>query len=174
LFLTGIVPPGKIISVGESSFPLALWSFVALHASYWLGTGIMMTVATAMIADLSEIHRLQTGFGKDGSYAAVFSLVNRLACSIGMITSGCGLHLIGYKATRTVEAAGQSSQSIWWLGFVTFGLGGFMCLASLLCILRYPVTSRRLEEMRTASLSQTQLHEIETAETERRQSNRVE
>ena len=150
LFLTGIVLPGKVLSAGETTFPLALWSFVALHSSFWLGIGIMMTIATAMVADLAEIHRLRTGLEKDGSYAAVFSLANRLACSIGMITSGFGLHLIGYKVAEGVEAASQSPQAIWRLGFVTFVVGAFMCLASLMPILKYPVTRRRLEEMRAA------------------------
>jgi glycoside/pentoside/hexuronide:cation symporter, GPH family len=148
LFLTGIVPLGEVMSAGGVNFPLALWSFVALHASYWLGIGVMTTIATAMIADLSEIHRLQTGLEKDGSYAAVFSLANRLACSIGMITSGFGLHLIGYQVTPGVEVTHQSPQAIWRLGLVTFGLGAFMCLVPLVPMLKYPVTRRRLEEMR--------------------------
>lgn len=150
LFLTGIVPPGTVLKVGGTTFPLALWSFVVFHALYWLGIGIMIPIATAMIADLSEIHRLRTGLEREGSYASVFSLANRVACSIGMITSGFGLHLIGYRVAGGVEAASQSSQSIWRLGFVTFVVGALMCLGSLIPILNYPVTRRRLEGMRAA------------------------
>jgi len=150
IFLTGLVPPGTILHMGGTSFPLALWTFVVFHASYWLGVGIMIPIATAMIADLSEIYRLQTGLEKEGTYASVFSLANRLACSIGMLTSGFGLHLIGYRVAEDVEAMNQSPQAIWRLGFVTFVVGGFMCLGSLMPLLKYPITRRRLEEMRAA------------------------
>lgn len=148
VFLTGILPPRAVLNAGGIAFPLGLWSFIAFHASYWLGIGIMMPIATAMIADLSEIHRLQTGREKDGSYASVFSLANRLACSIGMITSGMGLHLIGYRAAPGVEATSQSPEAIWRLGFVSFVVGAFMCLVALLPILKYPITRCRLEAMR--------------------------
>jgi Na+/melibiose symporter-like transporter len=150
LFLTGIVSPGAVLRLGATAFPLGLGCFIAFHASYWLGIGIMMPIATAMIADLSEIQYLQTGCEKDGSYASVFSLANRLACSIGMITSGFGLHLIGYRVTPGVEAANQSPEAVWRLGFVSFVVGAGMCLIALLPILKYPVTRRCLESMRAA------------------------
>jgi Na+/melibiose symporter-like transporter len=109
----------------------------------------MMPIATAMIADLSEVHRLQTGCEKDGSYASVFSLANRLACSIGMVTSGFGLKLIGYGAAPGAGATSQSPDTIWRLGFVSFVVGAGMCLVALLPILKYSVTRNRLETMRS-------------------------
>jgi len=108
-----------------------------------------MPIATAMIADLSEVHHLQTGCEKDGSYASVFSLANRLACSIGMVTSGFGLNLIGYGAAPGAGATSQSPDTIWRLGFVSFVVGAGMCLAALLPILKYSVTRNRLEAMRS-------------------------
>jgi glycoside/pentoside/hexuronide:cation symporter, GPH family len=148
LFLTGLVLPGTVLKAGGMAFPVALCSFIAFHASYWLGIGIMMPIATAMIADLSEIQRLQTGCEKEGSYASVFSVANRLACSLGMITSGFGLHLVGYRSAHGVPATNQSPEALRGLGFIAFVVGAGMCLAALLPILNYPITRRRLEDMR--------------------------
>jgi glycoside/pentoside/hexuronide:cation symporter, GPH family len=145
-FLSGIMHPGTVWKLSGITLPTALCVFVVFHAGYWLGIGMMMPIATAMIADLSEIHRLQTGCEKDASYASVFSLANRLACSVGMITSGFGLNLIGYRATT---GEGATSQTIWRLGFASFVIGAAMCLVALLPILKYSVTRNRLEAMRS-------------------------
>jgi Na+/melibiose symporter-like transporter len=102
-----------------------------------------------MLADVAEIHLLQTGVKKDGSYSAVFSLAGRLACALSLSVTGYGLHLIGYQVSRGGEAVTQSAPAIWRLGLLTFVGGAFMCLLALLAIRKYPVTCRRLEEMRT-------------------------
>ena len=49
------------------------------HAGYWLGNGIMLPICTAMMADVSEVRRLQPGESKDGGYSSVFSLAMRMA-----------------------------------------------------------------------------------------------
>lgn len=150
LFVGGLVPPGTSWSVGGQALPIGLCLFVAFHASYWLGIGIMMPISTAMMADVAEIHRRQTGLKQDGGYAAVHSLAMRLAWAIGLMVSGYGLHLIGYQVHPGGEAVTQSAPVIWRLGGVTFVGGILMCLLSLLAIWKYPVTHRRLEEIRLA------------------------
>ncbi|MCX6972433.1 MAG: MFS transporter [Verrucomicrobia bacterium] len=73
---------------GGFAVPVSLISFVIFHAGYWLGSGIMLPISTAMMADISEIHLLQTGENKDGEYSSVFSLAMRLAISFSLIVSG--------------------------------------------------------------------------------------
>jgi GPH family glycoside/pentoside/hexuronide:cation symporter len=148
-FLTGILEPGTIWSVGGLAVPLALCCFVLFHASYWLGIGIMIPIATAMMADVSEIQFLQTGIKKDGGYSSVFSLAIRLACAIGLIASGYGLHLIGYQVLPGGAVVTQSPSAIWRLGMITFTGGMVMCLVGLLTIRRHSVTHGHLEGMRS-------------------------
>ncbi len=148
LFLTGLVSPGTVLVAGGISIPLASWLFVAFHASYWLGIGIAVPVSIGMIADVSEFHFLQRGTKKDGAYSSIASLTLRLACAIGMITSGFCLSFIGYQTTPGVESASQNPQAIWRLGFVTFVAGAFMGLLAMVAIRKYPLTRRSLEEMR--------------------------
>ncbi|HWD94315.1 MAG TPA: MFS transporter [Verrucomicrobiae bacterium] len=146
-FLTGWVPVGT---------QTALWLFVVFHASYWLGNGIMLPVATAMIADVAELHRARTGVNKDGGYSAVFSLAMRLAISFSLIVAGWTLTGIGF-----VEDAAHTTQTaavIWRLGAATLIAGPLMYIGSLMAISRYPLTReiiRNLTNKYAAGVEQT-------------------
>jgi GPH family glycoside/pentoside/hexuronide:cation symporter len=148
LFVTGFVPRDATWTVAGHTVPLALCLFVPLHATYWLGNGVMLPIANAMMADVSEIHCLQTGIKKDGGYSSVFSLSMRMAISMSLMASGYCLDFIGYKVLKRGEEAEQSPEAIWRLGAVIFVLGAFICLLSLLAIRKYPLTRSLLEESR--------------------------
>ena len=139
LFLTGLVPVGT---------QTALWLFVAFHASFWLGNGIMLPIATAMMADVAELHRARTGVNKDGGYSAVFSLAWRLAVSFSLMMSGWTLSGIGFVATRN---ATQTPEAIWRLGAATFIAGPLLCIASLMAIRRYPLSREIVESLSSKS-----------------------
>ena len=136
LFLTNLVP------VGTKS---ALVLFVAFHATYWLGNGIVLPVATAMMADVAELHRARTGVNKDGAYSAVFSLAMRLAISFSLMASGWTLSGIGFVTDAAHTT--QSPEAIWRLGAATFIAGPLVCVASLLAIRRYPITRKQLDSL---------------------------
>ena len=148
LFVKGLVPHDAVWIVAGHTVPLALFLFVPLHAAYWFGNGVMLPIANAMMADVSEIHQLQTGIKKDGGYSSVFSLSMRMAISMSLMASGYCLDFIGYKVPKNAEAVMQSPEAIWRLGAVTFVLGAFICLLSLLAIRKYPLTRSLLEEAR--------------------------
>jgi len=151
LFVTGLVPHDATWIVATHTVPLALCLFVPLHAAYWFGNGVMLPIANAMMADVSEIHQLQTGIKKDGGYSSVFSLSMRMAISMSLMASGYCLDFIGYKVSKGGAAMAQSPDAIWRLGAVTFVLGAFICLLSLLAIRKYPLTRSRLEEARRSA-----------------------
>ena len=148
LFLTGWVPSGATWNVGGVNVPLALGLFVILHATYWLGTGIVLPVATAMVADVSEVNFLRTGAKQDGGYSSVFSLATRMAFAIGLTTSGYLLHFVGYNATADGATVSSDSTAVWRLGFVTFGAGAVASALGMVAIRRYPLTQESLEAMR--------------------------
>ena len=149
LFLSGLVKPDATWVVGGLTVPLALVLFVLFHASYWLGNGIVLPVATAMMADVSEMHRLHTGETKDGGYSAVFSLAMRMAISFSLMVSGWCLSGIGYQVPA--PAAGQTPEAIWRLGLVTFVAGALIALLALFAIRLYPITRRKLEDLRAGN-----------------------
>ena len=148
LFLTGLITPDTTLVCSGVTVPLALPLFVLFHSGYWFGNGIMLPVSTAMIADVSEVRRLQTGEVKDGAYSSMFSLAMRLAISFSLIACGWFLSGIDYQVSKDGRAVIQTPQAIWSLGLVTFVIGALICLASLLAIRPYPITRRTLEELR--------------------------
>jgi GPH family glycoside/pentoside/hexuronide:cation symporter len=148
LFLTGSVGPDATFTCGGVNVPSALILFVVFHSCYWFGCGIMLPVSTAMIADVSEARRLQTGEVKYGGYSSVFSLTMRLAMSFSLILSGWCLSGIGYKVPVNGQAVTQTQQAVWSLGLITFLISAIMCLISLLAIRLYPISRGRLEELR--------------------------
>jgi Na+/melibiose symporter-like transporter len=106
----------------------------------------MLPVSTAMMADVSEVRRLETGEVRDGGYSSVFSLAMRMAISFSLVVSGWCLSGIGYQVPA--PDAGQTPQAIWNLGMITFIIGALICFLSLLAIRRYPITRVVLEKMR--------------------------
>jgi glycoside/pentoside/hexuronide:cation symporter, GPH family len=148
-FLTNWIPVNLVWHVGGFSIPVALGVFVFFHAVYWLGNGIMIPVSSAMIADVSEIHQMESGINKDGGYAAVYSLAMRMAISFSIATSGLLLGWIGYKTSLGAgEAVVQSADAVWRLGAVALIVGPLISLASLLIIARYRIDRKRFEEIR--------------------------
>jgi len=147
LFLPGWLKPGQTITVAAFELPIAFITFVVFHTMYWFGNGIMVPVATSMIADISEIHELETGVNKDGAYAAVFSFAIKVAVAVGTLVSMGSLAMIGF-----VKGSGQtqSNEVLWRLCAVTLLIGPALALAAMALIRLYPVDKNFIEKMRAA------------------------
>ena len=141
LFLTSWIPVGT---------KLALALFVFFHATYWLGNGIMLPIATAMIADVADLQRLLTGVNKDGAYSAIFSLAMRLAISFSLMASGWTLSSIGF--VTDAQHTTQLPAAIWKLGAGMFLIGPLVSVGALLAIRQYPFTRQRLASLTTSAL----------------------
>lgn len=153
LFLTGFLAPDATLRAAGVDFPVALTLFVLFHAGYWLGNGIMLPTATAMMADVSEVRQIQTGLNKDGGYSSVFSLAMRMAISFSLIVAGWTLSLIGYQVPKDGRPVTQTTEAIWNLGLVTFVIGAAICVVSLLAIRLYPITRERLGQLRASRVN---------------------
>jgi GPH family glycoside/pentoside/hexuronide:cation symporter len=151
-FLTGWVPVGSTPGQGGKSSLAAFCLFVPFHAAYWLGNGVMLPIANAMVADLSEMHCCRAGVKADGEYSAILSLSMRAAVSLSLFVSGYALGGIGFQAPAGVDVARQSPAVLWRLGALTFWAGGIICLVSLAAISRYSLTRGELEEVRRSAL----------------------
>jgi glycoside/pentoside/hexuronide:cation symporter, GPH family len=78
--------------------------FVIFDGLYWLASGIVLPVATAMIADIGSLAGRRTGRTMDGSYSAVFSLAWRIGVSISLLLAGTLISLVGYDPASTGKA----------------------------------------------------------------------
>lgn len=132
--------------------PAGLIVFVLFHACYWLGNGIMLPVATAMVADVGAVNFAKTGVNRDGSYSAVFSLAMRLAISFALMGAGWILQGIGFVTDAAHTT--QTPEAIWRLGVATFAAGSLVSFAALLAIARYPLSRARVEELTGKQLSE--------------------
>lgn len=71
-----------------------------------------MVSASAMLPDIMHYDREQTGINQEGLYAAAFSLVEKLANTIGPILLGTLLGLTGFVSTQGGELVAQPESAI--------------------------------------------------------------
>lgn len=124
--------------------------FVVMNGIYWMGSGIMVPTAVAMIADISEINKYLTGELKDGSYSAFYSFVFKAAISFALLVSGVILSLIGFDSS----AEQHNDQVIWNLGAAMLLVGPIICVFAGLSISKYRVSRSFLESMRKETINQ--------------------
>lgn len=96
LFVSGVLKPGQTIVVAGFDFPIAVAVFAFCGATYWFGNGVMLPVATSMMADISEINEIKTGVNKDGSYSAMYSLSMKISQSLSALVTGFVLSTTGF------------------------------------------------------------------------------
>jgi GPH family glycoside/pentoside/hexuronide:cation symporter len=144
VLLTGLMVPEHTVMIGEIEFPVAYWFFVIFNGIYWLGSGVMIPTALAMIADISEIHQCRTGELKDGSYSAFYSFVFKAAISFALLVSGFVLSGIGFDAS----VKEHSQDVIWRLGAAMLVVGPMVCVVASVVICKYKVSRSFLEDLR--------------------------
>ena len=144
VFLTGWMAPDHVALISNSEIPIAFIFFVVMNGVYWMGSGIMIPTAVAMIADIAEINKHQTGELKDGSYAAFYSLVFKAAISFALVVSGLILAGIGFDSS----AENHSDEVIWRLGASLLLIGPLVCLIASFVITKYRITSDFLDYVR--------------------------
>jgi len=149
LFLPGIIEPGQSFSLMGINVPIALILFVLLHGSYWMGNGVLFPVALSMMADVSEIHEIESGINKDGAYSAMYSFALKFSSAIGVLVSMVALAVIGFVAGQS-----QTAAVAWKLGAIALIGGPVFSIIALLLIKRYPVTEALLEKIRNEAKSQ--------------------
>jgi len=102
LFVPEFVKPEQVLSIGGFNFPVAMVLFALFGATYWFGNGVMIPVATSMMADISEINELKTGINKDGSYSAMYSLSMKISQSLSALIVGFVLAAVGFVTLSDV------------------------------------------------------------------------
>jgi glycoside/pentoside/hexuronide:cation symporter, GPH family len=140
VFIGGLIDPQTTIR----DFPVAVPVFGILQMMWWGGCGIIVPLATSMIADLSEIKKWQTGEVTEGRYAAGFSFFLKLAISLGLFVTGYILKFVGYVS----GAESQAPEVVHKLAVTTFVAGPLLMLFSFAVLRRYPVTHEWMSALR--------------------------
>ncbi|MCF7818242.1 MAG: MFS transporter, partial [Kiritimatiellales bacterium] len=105
LFSCGIIEPRQTLVVAGSTIPLATILFATGQGMWWGGCGVLVPLATSMIADISAINQHRSGLLKDGSYSAVFSFFLKAACSFGLLITGWLVSGAGIVSGAEVQTA---------------------------------------------------------------------
>ncbi len=126
--------------------PVTFLTVTILHGLYWFGNGVMLPIATSMMADISEIHEIRTGINKDGAYAAVYSFAMKFAMSFALFVSGYTLEFTGFVAGAE---GGQTQDVLDRLTMATFLFGPLISLTALVLIKLYPVDKKLIEQIRS-------------------------
>lgn len=129
--LPGVMPRAGAVAIG---------AFVLFQACYWAASGIVLPVATAMIADIAELGRLRTGRTVDGSYSAIFSLAWRMGTSVSLLVTGGLLSLTGFD---TGGGVAPTPGSIWWVAALSFLVGTLFYLLTIVWVQRYTLDRTR-------------------------------
>jgi GPH family glycoside/pentoside/hexuronide:cation symporter len=125
-------------------FPLAVLVFGLLQMMWWGGCGVLVPLATSMIADLSEIKKWQSGEVTEGRYAAGFSFFLKLAISLGLVVTGYILKYVGYESGAETQAPGAIQN----LAVTTFVAGPALMIFSYAVLRLYPVTQESIATLR--------------------------
>ncbi|MDG2345563.1 MAG: MFS transporter, partial [Opitutae bacterium] len=112
---------------------------------WWGGCGIIVPLATAMIADLSEVKKWQTGEVTEGRYAAGFSFFLKLANSLGLLVTGFILKSVGYISGAEAQAPAAINN----LAVTTFIAGPILMALAYVVIRFYPLTHETMSALRT-------------------------
>jgi GPH family glycoside/pentoside/hexuronide:cation symporter len=135
VFSGNLIKPDAIWNITNYELPIGRMIFAPLHWMWWGGCGILVPLATSMIADISEINARKTGVLKDGSYAAIFSFVAKASNSLGLLFTGSLVALAGVVAgsdTQTQEAV----KNVAWITFLS---GPIIMIFGLWALQKYPV-----------------------------------
>ncbi|QHI67996.1 MFS transporter [Tichowtungia aerotolerans] len=146
IFTGGLMAPKSVplFEIKDEAFHLSSVVFGLFQTLWWSGCGIIVPLATSMIADLSLVKKLKTGEVTEGRYAAGFSFFLKAASALGMFVTGYILKSVGYVS----GAATQTSDTLDKLALMTFIVGPFLMVLSFFVLRKYPITHQTMNDLR--------------------------
>lgn len=137
VFTGGLIEPR--VEGGGLPAPVLIFGF--LQMLWWGGCGIMVPLAVSMVADLSELKKLQTGEVTEGRYAAGLSFLLKGAKALGLFLTGYILTSVGFDSS----AEQQTVETINSIALITFITGPLLMFFSFFVLRLYPISKEVLE-----------------------------
>jgi GPH family glycoside/pentoside/hexuronide:cation symporter len=125
-----------------------------------LGFLVLFSLVYAMIADICDEDELKTGKRREGSYHAVYGWWFKVGISGAYFVAGFLLKGTGFDA----DLPTQSESTLFWLRFWEIGLPSLMCLLSALLLSKYPLTEKRVYEIKELLKQRRELQSSEKGE----------
>ena len=140
VFTCNFLTPKSVLG----GIPIAVIIFAIGQYIWWGGCGILIPLATSMIADVSEVNKIKHGSLKDGSYSAMFSFVLKASTSLGLGITGILLTFTGYDSGATLQTYSVAKN----IASMTFIFGPILIFFAFFLLIKYPITRKFLEELR--------------------------
>lgn len=136
VFTTGWMSPQASARIHGFTLPIGTGVFGIGQALWWGGCGILVPLATSMIADVSSLDQRETGINRDGTFAAAFSFFQKAAASFGLLITGFLVDLAGIVS----DAKAQAPEAAFNIAALTFMGGPILMAISFLVLRMYPIT----------------------------------
>jgi Na+/melibiose symporter-like transporter len=140
VFIGDLLPPGHAVQVAGFTVPIATVVFAILQMCWWGGCGLIVPLASSMVADVAGIDGARSGETRNASYASVFTFSVKAAGSLGILFCGLLVEAAGIVSGAT-EQTPQATRSI---ALLTFLCPPVVMLAAIFILRRYPVTRQNL------------------------------
>ena len=125
------------------------WPWLSLGIAPFIGVGIVAVYQLyfAMLADAAEEAALLHGRRSEGMYSAVSNCMVKAGQAAALAFAGGLLGWIGIEGKDMVP----DEEQILWLRGLRASLPVALSIGAVLCLNRYPLTRKRLEEMRVSA-----------------------
>lgn len=143
VFWGGLLKPCQQLELFGMTLPLATIVFGLCQMCWWGGCGLVVPLASSMVADIAAINHKQTGVLRNASYSSVFSFSTKAAGSIGILICGQLVQLAGIVSSAKVQTPEAANN----IALMTFLSGPIVIFCSLLLLRKYPVTRQFMEEV---------------------------
>ncbi len=134
------------------------WLQLVVNGLLAPGMAGLWMLSESLVGDISDYETAKSGERKEGMFSAVYGLTLKSGLALGLLCSGWILTWSGFDVTF---GPAQSAQTIWWLRLVFCCLPSLALIASILMLLRFPLTAEvmagiRVELDRSDALRSTQ------------------
>lgn len=136
VFIGGLLQPGQQLGIFGWSIPVATIVFGILQWCWWGGCGMVVPLASSMVADIAALSGARTGEVRNAAYASVFSFSTKAAGSLGILICGLMVQVAGIVS----GSESQTPQAVHNIALMTFLAGPVVILVAGLILGRYPIT----------------------------------
>jgi Na+/melibiose symporter-like transporter len=145
--------------------PSVFW--ILLATRFFMGLGSIQSNVSfnSMMADIADLHELETGKRQEGIFFGAISFSAKGTSGLGNVVAGVGLDIIAWPRGADIRSAADvPPETIVNLGILYGPLVGLFALVALWCLSHYDLTRERHAEIQ-AELAQRRRRKREAAAT---------
>jgi GPH family glycoside/pentoside/hexuronide:cation symporter len=125
--------------------PTHPWLVVIPSIFIAVGFCTLWPLSGAMMADVCDYHEFETGVRREGAIQAVSGWIMKVGTTIAFAMSGFVLNIAGFN---NALGGNQAPQTLLLMRLMDVGVPSVSILAALYLLERFPLTERRVHEIR--------------------------